>query len=58
MLLYRVPHRVTPGGGGSLTFAESSFTYEYAACGGAVLTNCALIDEETAPLYLLWLYLL
>ena len=43
-------HQEALGGGGLLTFAESSFTYEYAACGGAVLTNCALIDEETAPL--------
>ena len=40
------------GGGGLLSFAESSFTYEYAACGGAVLTNCELIDEETARLSL------
>ena len=42
-------HQEALGGGGLLTFAESSFTYEYAACGGAVLTNCALVDEETVP---------
>jgi hypothetical protein len=43
-------HQEALGGGGLLSFAESSFTYEYAACRGAVLTNCALLDEETARL--------
>ena len=27
-----------------LTFAESAFTFEYAECGGATLTNCELLD--------------
>ena len=45
-------HQEALGGGGLLSFAESCFTYEYATCGGAVLTNCALLDEETATLTL------